>query len=44
MCALCLLGLIFTLPRAIAIASIFLTLHTSVIAHLADSRLREYIA
>jgi hypothetical protein len=44
MCAPCLLGLIFTLPRAIANASTILTLHTIVIARPADSRLREYIA
>jgi hypothetical protein len=44
MCAPCLLGLIFTLPRAIANASTILTLHVIVIARPADSRLREYIA
>src|SRR5215208_6065866 len=40
----CLLDLIFTLPRAIANASIILTLHTIVIARPVGSRLREYIA
>jgi hypothetical protein len=44
MCVPCLLGLGFTLPRAIADASIFLTLHTIVIAPPVGSRLREYIA
>jgi hypothetical protein len=40
MCALCLLGLTFTLPRAIANASIILTLHTIAIvrpAHACES-------
>ena len=44
MCAPCLLDLVFTLPRAKAIASIILTLHTIVIDRPAGSRLREYIA
>ena len=44
MCAPCLLRFIFTLPRAIANASIILTLHTIVIARPVGSRLREYIA
>jgi hypothetical protein len=43
-CAPCPLGLVFTLPRAIANVSIILTLHMIVIARLVGSRLREYIA
>jgi hypothetical protein len=44
MCAPCLLGLVFTLPRAIANMSIILTLHTIVIARPMGERQREYIA